>query len=83
MTLPGAKYGVISALIVVFTLVVCDFSVPKVIGGSYNILATDIFKQVVGQQNFSMGAVTSVALLVPALLAFVADRWFKKTKRVI
>ncbi|PSV89417.1 putative 2-aminoethylphosphonate ABC transporter permease subunit [Photobacterium leiognathi] len=81
VTLPGAKYGVISALIVVFTLVVCDFSVPKVIGGSYNILATDIFKQVVGQQNFAMGAVTSVALLVPALLAFVADLWVQKKQK--
>ncbi|WP_305819355.1 putative 2-aminoethylphosphonate ABC transporter permease subunit [Photobacterium leiognathi] len=81
VTLPGAKYGVISALIVVFTLVVCDFSVPKVIGGSYNILATDIFKQVVGQQNFAMGAVTSVALLIPALLAFVADRWVQKKQK--
>ncbi|WP_305403874.1 putative 2-aminoethylphosphonate ABC transporter permease subunit [Photobacterium leiognathi] len=81
VTLPSAKYGVISALIVVFTLVVCDFSVPKVIGGSYNILATDIFKQVVGQQNFAMGAVTSVALLIPALLAFVADRWVQKKQK--
>lgn len=81
VTLPGAKYGVISALIVVFTLVVCDFSVPKVIGGSYNILATDIFKQVVGQQNFEMGAVTSVALLVPAILAFTADRWVQKKQK--
>ncbi len=81
VTLPGAKYGVISALIVVFTLVVCDFSVPKVIGGSYNILATDIFKQVVGQQNFAMGSVTSVALLVPALLAFIADRRVQKKQK--
>lgn len=78
VTLPAAKYGLISALIVVFTLVVCDFGVPKVIGGQYNVLATDIFKQVVGQQNFSMGAVTSVVLLLPALLAFFADRWVQK-----
>ncbi|WP_170111226.1 putative 2-aminoethylphosphonate ABC transporter permease subunit [Photobacterium sanctipauli] len=81
VTLPAAKYGLISALIVVFTLVVCDFGVPKVIGGSYNVLATDIFKQVVGQQNFSMGAVTSVILLLPALLAFFADRWVKKKQQ--
>ncbi|NQZ40674.1 MAG: putative 2-aminoethylphosphonate ABC transporter permease subunit [Moritella sp.] len=74
VTLPAAKYGVISTLILVFTLVVCDFGVPKVIGGSYNVLATDIFKQVVGQQNFAMGAVTSVLLLLPAVLAFVVDR---------
>ncbi|PMG90693.1 putative 2-aminoethylphosphonate ABC transporter permease subunit [Vibrio breoganii] len=81
VTLPAAKYGLISTLIVVFTLVVCDFGVPKVIGGSYNVLATDIFKQVVGQQNFAMGAVTSILLLMPALLAFAVDRWVQKKQK--
>ncbi|WP_435433627.1 putative 2-aminoethylphosphonate ABC transporter permease subunit [Vibrio tapetis] len=81
VTLPAAKYGLISTLIVVFTLVVCDFGVPKVIGGSYNVLATDIFKQVVGQQNFAMGAVTSILLLLPALFAFVVDRWVQKKQK--
>ncbi len=81
VTLPAAKYGLISTLIVVFTLVVCDFGVPKVIGGSYNVLATDIFKQVVGQQNFSMGAVTSILLLLPAILAFTVDRWVQKKQK--
>ncbi|WP_435249705.1 putative 2-aminoethylphosphonate ABC transporter permease subunit [Vibrio sp. nBUS_14] len=81
VTLPAAKYGLISTLIVVFTLVVCDFGVPKVIGGSYNVLSTDTFKQVVGQQNFSMGAVTSILLLLPALLAFTVDRWVQKKQK--
>lgn len=81
VTLPAAKYGLISTLIVVFTLVVCDFGVPKVIGGNYNVLSTDIFKQVVGQQNFSMGAVTSILLLAPALLAFGVDRWVQKKQK--
>lgn len=81
VTLPAAKYGLISTLIVVFTLVVCDFGVAKVIGGSYNVLATDIFKQVIGQQNFSMAAVTSLLLLLPALLAFVVDRWVQKKQQ--
>ena len=47
---------------------------PKVIGGQYNVLATDIYKQVIGQQNFQMGAVVGVILLMPAVLAFVVDR---------
>ncbi|MEX3070233.1 putative 2-aminoethylphosphonate ABC transporter permease subunit [Vibrio alginolyticus] len=81
VTLPAAKYGLISTLIVVFTLVITDFGVPKVIGGSYNVLATDIFKQVVGQQNFSMGAVTSIMLLFPAVMAFGADRWVQKKQK--
>lgn len=74
VTLPGTKYGVISAGFVIFTLVFTDFGVPKVIGGNFNVLATDIYKQVVGQQHFEMGAVVSVVLLVPAALAFAVDR---------
>jgi len=74
VTLPGAKYGLISAGFVIFTLVFTDFGVPKVIGGNFNMLATDIYKQVIGQQNFQMGAVVSVVLLLPAILAFTVDR---------
>ena len=75
VTLPGARYGLISAIFVVFTLVITDFGVPKVISGQFNMLATDIYKQVVGQQNFQMGAVVSLILLLPAVLAFFVERW--------
>ncbi|MFT5112027.1 MAG: iron(III) transport system permease protein [Parasphingorhabdus sp.] len=78
VTIPGARYGLISAIIVVFNLVITDFGLPKVIGGQYNMLAVDIYKQVIGQQNFEMGAVVSVVLLIPALLAFVIDRVVQK-----
>ena len=78
VTIPGARYGLISAAFVVFNLVITDFGLPKVIGGQYNMLAVDIYKQVIGQQNFEMGAVVSVVLLMPALLAFFVDRQVQK-----
>ena len=78
VTLPGAKYGVISAGFVVFTLVITDFGIAKVIGGRFNVLATDIFKQVIGQQNFEMGAVVGFVLLIPAVLAFAANRYTER-----
>jgi len=74
VTLPGVRYGLISAIFVVFILVFTDFGVPKVIGGNYNVLATDIYKEVVGQQNFEMGAVVCMVLLIPAVFAFAIDR---------
>ncbi|MVA98091.1 putative 2-aminoethylphosphonate ABC transporter permease subunit [Nitratireductor sp. CAU 1489] len=74
VTVPGARFGIISAMFVVFTLVITDFGLPKVIGGQYNMLAVDIYKQVIGQQNFEMGAVVSVILLLPAIIAFTVDR---------
>lgn len=78
VTIPGARYGLISAAFVVFNLVITDFGLPKVIGGQYNVLAVDIYKQVIGQQNFEMGAVVSVVLLIPALMAFTVDRLVQK-----
>ncbi len=74
VTIPGVKYGLVSATFVSFILAFTDFGAPKVVGGQFGILATDIYKQVIGQQNFSMGAVVSVALLAPAILAFIVDR---------
>ncbi|MBI2468579.1 MAG: putative 2-aminoethylphosphonate ABC transporter permease subunit [Candidatus Rokubacteria bacterium] len=74
VTLPGVRYGLVSTFFAVLTLVITDFGVPKVIGGQYNVLATDVYKQVVGRHDFEMGAVLSMVLLVPAALAFLADR---------
>ncbi len=74
VTIPGARYGLISAAFVVFNLVITDFGLPKVIGGQFNVLAVDIYKQVIGQQNFEMGAVVSVVLVIPAIFAFAIDR---------
>ncbi len=78
VTIPGARYGLISATFVVFNLVITDFGLPKVIGGQFNVLAVDIYKQVIGQQNFEMGAVVSVILLIPAVFAFTIDRIVQK-----
>ena len=78
VTLPSVRYGLMSAAFVVFTLAITDFGAPKVVGGNYDVLATDIYSQVVGQQNFSMGATVSTLLLIPAMLAFVLDRWVQR-----
>ena len=74
VTLPGVKYGLLSAVFVTFILCFTDFGAPKVVGGQFNVLATDIYKQVIGQQNFAMGATVSVVLLIPTVLAFLLDR---------
>lgn len=73
VTLSQARYGLLSAAIAVFTLSICDFGVAKVIGGNFSVLATDIYRQVIGMQNFTLGAVASVLLLLPALLSFALE----------
>jgi len=73
ITLPGCKYGLLSAATVVFSYTISDFGAPKVIGGNFNVLAVDVFKQVIGQHNFSIGAVVGLLLLVPSVVAFAID----------
>src|SRR5882672_12431864 len=78
VTLPGVKYGLVSACFVVFTLAITDFGAPKAIGGKFSVMATEIYNQVSGQQNFTMGATVSVVLLIPAVLAFLVDRMVQR-----
>ena len=74
ITLPEIRYTVVNVFFVCFTLAFTDFGAPKVIGGSFSVLATDIYKQVAGQFNFNMGAVVGTLLLIPAVISFIADR---------
>ena len=80
---PGAKYGLISAAMVVFTYAISDFGIPKVIGGNFNMLATDIFKLVIGQQDFAKGAVVGIILLVPVAVTYAVDAYVQKRQSAL
>lgn len=74
VTLPNVKYGLIGAAFVAFTLSFTDFGAPGVIGGQYNVLATDIYKYIFGQANLTMGATVGLLLTIPAVISFIVDR---------
>jgi len=75
VTLALARPGLASASLIVFILCMTDFGNPILIGGRYNVLATEIYAQVVGMNDFPSAAVMSVVLLVPCLLAYVANTY--------
>ena len=81
ITLPSARYGLVSAAMVVFSYTVSDFGIPKVIGGNFHVLAIDIYQQVIGQQNFNRGAVVGLILLLPVLLAFIVDAYMQRSQQ--
>lgn len=83
VTLPNVKYGLLSAIFVCFTLAFTDFGAPQVVGGNYSVLATEIYKQVIGQQNMGMGATVGMILILPAVLAFIVDRIVSRKQQAI
>lgn len=83
ITLPNIKYGMISSFIIAFILSFTDFGAPKVVGGNFSVLATDVYIKVVGQNNMSMGAVVSIILLIPSVAAFFIDQKIQKKQGVV
>lgn len=74
VTLPSVRYGLVGAGIVVFTRAITDIGAPAVLGGDFGVLGLDIYKQVVGQQDFEMGSVVAMLLLAPSLVLVALER---------
>lgn len=70
VVLSHCKNGLLNALLVTFVLTVTDFGIPKLLAGSFPMLATEIYAQAVEQQNFGIASFMSVWLLMPSLVAF-------------
>ena len=81
ITIPSIKYSLISAGFVSFTLCFTDFGAPKVIGGNFNVLSIDVYKQIIGQQNMPMGATVSILLLIPAVISFIVTKRIEKNQK--
>ena len=78
ITLPSAKYGLLSAAALTFNLTITDFGNPVVIGGNYSVLATEIYAQVTNLYRFDLGATISIILLVPSLSAFMLNYYISR-----
>ncbi|QDD89174.1 ABC transporter permease subunit [Pseudomonas oryzihabitans] len=74
VTLPPTLYGLAAACFVCFTLVLTDFGNAMLIGGDFNVLATEMYNQVIGQAQFALGAVIGVVLLIPAMIAKILEK---------
>jgi iron(III) transport system permease protein len=81
ITLPQARFGLLSAAFVVFTITITDFGNAIVVGGTYHVLATEIYDQVSGQMDFGMGATIGMVLLLPALLSVYIERVASQRQR--
>lgn len=80
VTLAQSRRGLMNAFLVTFVLTVTDFGVPKLLGGSFPMLATEIYSQAVGSQNFAVAAVLSLWLFVPSLIAFYFSSRLNKVR---
>src|SRR5258706_564613 len=84
VTLPGAKYGLLSATLVVFTMAVSEFGVPKIIGGNTSVLALDIYgfaEAGIDNAYYNSLELGASCAVVGAILTFSGAYWIEKTRR--
>jgi iron(III) transport system permease protein len=74
MILPLIMPGIAVVLMLTFVRSLADFSTPAIIGGAYNVLATEAYLNVVAYGNITRAAAMNVLLFLPSLVAFVFYR---------
>lgn len=83
VTLPLASGGIVSAALLVAILVLADFGNPILIAGDYSVLATEAWLRVQGWADVRGASVLSIALMLPSLLLFVAQRAWAKGRAYV
>ncbi len=76
VTFPLSLPGIFSALLLVFIQSLQDFSNPAVIGGGYPTLGVESYRVITGMYDLRGGAILSIILLLPSLIAFLLQKYW-------
>lgn len=73
ITIPYLKTTLISAFFACFTLIFTDYGLPMEVRGNVKTLSFFLYEEVMSTQNYIRGAVISIVLIMPAIVAFIFD----------
>lgn len=76
VTLPLARAGIAKAFLVVFVLVLADFSNPLLLGAGTPTLASEAYINLIGRGDVEMAAVLGTLLVIPGVAVFLAQRYW-------
>lgn len=72
---PLARPGIAGGALVAAMSVITDFGNPMIVGGGMALLPTEAYAEI-GQAQLGRGAALAMALLIPVLLLFIANRFW-------
>jgi iron(III) transport system permease protein len=81
VTLPLTVPGLANSFLLLFAASLADFATPLILAGnSFPVLPTEAYLQITGLFDIKGGAVLSFALLVPAFIVFILQRFWVSRK---
>lgn len=75
VTFPLVTPAILTAALLTFISSISDFGNPMLIGGGFQVLATQAFIQMIELFDLQLGAALAMLLVIPALLAFLIQHW--------
>lgn len=83
ITLPLSIPGLASSWLLVFVTSLADFANPMVLGGTFEVLSVQAYLQFTGMFNAPRGTALAVMLLIPAMVAFLVQRYWVSKKSYV
>lgn len=83
VTIPMVLPALLASFLILFVEGLADLANPLVLGGNYQVLASQIYFAVAGEGNIAKAAGISISLLLPSLLVFLIQRYWAGRKSVI
>lgn len=83
VVLPLARPCIVAAAFITFVKCISDFGTPIIIGGNFNVLATEAYLSVIGRGDFPKAAAISVLILIPSIFTFFIYRSNMKYSELI
>jgi len=83
VTFPLVTPAILTAALLSFISSISDFGNPMLIGGGYQMLATQAFIQLIELFDLQLGAALAMLLVIPALLAFMIQYWITRRRSYV
>lgn len=83
ITFPLVTPAILTAALLNFISSVADFGNPMLIGGGFQVLATQAYIQLIELFDLQLGAALAMLLVIPALLAFALQHWISNRRSYV
>lgn len=83
IVIPLIKPAILVCFLLSFVRSLSDFGTPMTIGGSFNVLATEIYMQIIGYADLQLSSAMNVIILIPALFIFILYRRLMKKNDIL
>jgi len=83
VTFPLVTPAILTAALLTFISSIADFGNPMLIGGGYQVLATQAYIQLIELFDLQLGAALAMLLVIPALIAFALQHWITSRRSYV